>query len=1234
MITVIEALRALETQQCGLAPVASPAEAEGQALAGAASASLSAGELDSALGAPLPHGASCVHHVIGGSARASAVTGAFELSPASPQEALQVAIAARRLSQRLARPGLVRLDRRLADTAAVLTLPTPASVASVDPSGDLLGKVGAELLAAGVDSGKLVAFEGPRDAPDVLVVYGPHAGVAREAVARLQASGRSIALAVLRLILPFPAAALEAAIGSGARLHVLDVPGAPGRLVQDVRVATGRSADQCRMLPASAGQSTDSLVHTITGGAGDGFTEQPDYEGWPLLVVRPEGRWSRALVQATAEALHGAGLMAAGDEALVGEHRVRWAAAGPQPDLLLASHAGAVDVDDIAVLRPGCVVIFRAACASVEAAAQLLGPARAAALLAAEAKVWWLSAADDTAEAILGQFSTAALAALQGEPFAGLTELPPAELSPQRVQPEVDFRRKQVGLVLPASTANTEWAPRLRAFHMTGAGLPNGTPGAGVTSLAAQTQAAPDAWPLALDLSSQGVGWGRSVQALLTEAITSLEEGGRSGRMLRDVLPQLVAGVGVAALAGSPTIPLDEALDTSIEHLLDAMAMSDAARRELGRDLKALAGEVDGGLAVLPRADRSEQQLGLLALLRAAQPARARFLTDVKAVAEALRDLLLLDDLASAKGEQVAASFGAAARFFKPSGLTHSKAGSDGRSSSALSAERRAELERVLAILDRAAGDDAGTAVHALVAEPLFEGLHGVRAVVHPDPLGAASGLYDGLAAHAVGVVQALRIGRILAEGRDLTDAEQGAIERLDWQGLSAADLEAIPMVAVFSDGASLRSGGMGRLSALLLSSRPVRVFVRDQEAAEGEQVDFARYHAGLGWQGVAHREAFVLQSSLALPVVLTDGLDRLATAQRAALAVLRRAPAGLGEAQRRAQGALSGRAWPEFVYDPDAGDSWADRLDLRGNPQPGQAWPLATVPCAGEAGGVELEVAHTFADGVATTEPFDAHLQTIPEEAWNDAELLPLADWLEVFDAQSPPVQVPFIWTVQDGRVGRAAVTRALALACMDHQRAWRLLQELAGYGNVYAERAAAAARAEAEAEAQAERDVLAAAHAEELDQVRANTAQEAMESLASMLLDLDGEAMGSLGSAHPAAAPAPPAAPASDAAPEDTTAPPEPPPAPEDEDDFGSDPWIDTPLCASCNECVNLNKLMFQYNGDKQAELVDPSKGNFAQLVAAAKACPARCIHPGQPAAGDSSATPELVAAAAAFN
>ena len=61
--------------------------------------------------------------------------------------------------------------------------------------------------------------------------------------------------------------------------------------------------------------------------------------------------------------------------------------------------------------------------------------------------------------------------------------------------------------------------------------------------------------------------------------------------------------------------------------------------------------------------------------------------------------------------------------------------------------------------------------------------------------------------------------------------------------------------------------------------------------------------------------------------------------------------------------------------------------------------------------------------------------------------------------------------------------------------------------------------------------------------------------------------------------------------------------------------EPYIDTALCTTCDECININKKLFAYDENKQAYIKDPRAGTFRQLVMGAEKCTARIIHVGTP-------------------
>ena len=79
--------------------------------------------------------------------------------------------------------------------------------------------------------------------------------------------------------------------------------------------------------------------------------------------------------------------------------------------------------------------------------------------------------------------------------------------------------------------------------------------------------------------------------------------------------------------------------------------------------------------------------------------------------------------------------------------------------------------------------------------------------------------------------------------------------------------------------------------------------------------------------------------------------------------------------------------------------------------------------------------------------------------------------------------------------------------------------------------------------------------------------------------------------------------------------------------------DPYIETERCSSCNECTNLNNVMFAYNENKQAYIANPDGGSFKELVEAAESCQVAVIHPGKPRNPKEPGLEELVKRAEPF-
>jgi pyruvate-ferredoxin/flavodoxin oxidoreductase len=92
--------------------------------------------------------------------------------------------------------------------------------------------------------------------------------------------------------------------------------------------------------------------------------------------------------------------------------------------------------------------------------------------------------------------------------------------------------------------------------------------------------------------------------------------------------------------------------------------------------------------------------------------------------------------------------------------------------------------------------------------------------------------------------------------------------------------------------------------------------------------------------------------------------------------------------------------------------------------------------------------------------------------------------------------------------------------------------------------------------------------------------------------------------------------------------------PTPPQGDEPMVIEPYVDSDLCTSCDECTNISKKIFAYNEHKQSYVKDPRGGTFQQLVRAAELCPVKAIHPGTPLNPKEKDLDKWIARAAAFN
>jgi len=1289
VLTGSEAVERVERTIAKSAVARDPAIAEGLAMAGVRAASLVDGPSLGAADGVAVSETSCVHHVHASPGHERG--GAFELAATSVQEATDHCLVAHLLSHRLGRAGLCSLAPPLAKDLKLVSLPEPGLIADLladagasepDATPDRVVDLAREVLRVVGDRTSrpagLVDGQGDEGAEVVLIASGAETAPAREVARALSAAGVTAGTLSVILVRPFPEAEVREALTACRTAFVLHAPGEASALLAPVRRAVGESTEVHPLAAADSAQMIERIRRALPEGRIEALAMTPPATPSRRLVVAPEGPWGEETARRTLTALSRRVALDVdrSSDGPVGAVVLHWDSAeipGEDADLLLASHPAALDSQGaLGLLRPRSAVLVLAEAESSKELVQLLAPGAQHILREKELRVHWVTPPGVPAEARSGEKDRAASLALAGaalallqhpedpnrmaeeistgdeanrwlrEGAATVRSLDPAAIDAFLATEELSFRSTPDLPRMPGPVDDPEERRRqaswIRRFHRLGARTFDPAPRlpvrpAVLDSLAESLRdASPDPFVLLPRDDAEHPIAARGLRELLGEELDAMEDAGWELGVLDGNLPALVAIAARLLAEGNLGHGLEGLLSAAGEELVAKLALPEGEAASLRGSLKELQGRLPAGSRLMALGADTPLRLYLEVLEAVRAPLRRRFTAQLERLRERLCDLLQLDRMSSEEGrtpEALIAQLGAtAADLIDSSALSRTLLGEAGPAK--LDPARRQRIEQALATIDGHL-EQQGRLPRVVFLRPpgLDFPLSGEEQEEHPDPLAAAVGYFDGTARRLATVFRAARVASLEAEGSYRPELHDEILADLDWEVFSADELALVPLVAVVTTGRSLRQRGQGSLSELLRSSRPVHVIVQDEVGATDEAEDLSAFHLDLGYLAMAHREVFAVGSTLARPDRLTEGLVRMVRAPRPGLALMHLPARELTRWHvLLAEAALRGRACPYFLYDPDAGPSWADRFDLEGNPQPESAWPTHRVRHLEQEEEKTLEVAFTFADAVALEPAYLRHLRVIPRAAWDDERQQPLAEYLEALDREGSQPSVPYLWVVDENEtLQRAVVTRELALVCRDRLRGWRILQELGGYDNSYAERAATAAREQALAEAAQERTELEEAHAEVLAEARGTGARESMEQLAAVLMNPS-----ALSAVAPAPAAAAPAAPLEVEA--ETAAEPVVEEVAEEEVLAFDEPYIDEPLCTTCNECTNLNPRLFQYNANKQAFIADASAGTFAELVKAAELCPGRCIHPGKPRDDDSTATPELIERAAKFN
>jgi pyruvate-ferredoxin/flavodoxin oxidoreductase len=490
-------------------------------------------------------------------------------------------------------------------------------------------------------------------------------------------------------------------------------------------------------------------------------------------------------------------------------------------------------------------------------------------------------------------------------------------------------------------------------------------------------------------------------------------------------------------------------------------------------------------------------------------------------------------------------------------------------------------------------------------------------------------------------------------------------LSNLDWQQFTDEEMELCPpIIAMGGDGAMLDIG-FQNLSRLMASGKPIRVIVLDTQVYSntggqactsgytGQVSDMAVWGKALrGKQeerkelsliAIAHRGAFVHQTSQASATHLISGVLRAMKTRRPSIInIYTPCPVEHGLAddwsQRAARLALESRAFPFLTYDPDGGRSFSDCLTLDGNPEIEAEWPRYKLEYIGDDGQpATMELPMTSADWAATEGRFRKNFKPIKDA---DDSLTRFDEYLAM-STEERKERKPFIYAIDgERRLSRLAVSAEMVHLAEERQRFGLQLRELAGVQVSATVRDRVAAELEGQLDARLSaltadyeakiRDlqveypaVIARRMAEGLMKAVGEKAFEKLLANDFALPAGDVSSRRSEGKSAPTDGIAQVAGDLSSPKPlvemtgatalvemTGTTTVVE-----EQVDELVMEPYIESAICTSCNECTNLNGRMFGYNENKQAFIKDSRGGSYAELVTAAERCPVSAIHPALP-------------------
>lgn len=479
---------------------------------------------------------------------------------------------------------------------------------------------------------------------------------------------------------------------------------------------------------------------------------------------------------------------------------------------------------------------------------------------------------------------------------------------------------------------------------------------------------------------------------------------------------------------------------------------------------------------------------------------------------------------------------------------------------------------------------------------------------------------------------RAIRVAELELENHYNPAIHDEFFNQFNYTHLSDEERSLCPPVVLELSQQGLEQSAAGTLLEILDTDSPLKVILQLNSLDDDEFSGSPAWPARLASAVMSLGKTFVFQGTSANPETLREAFTAGAAYVGPALLSVYTGTTGDGSrlpTYLESASAQESRTLPCYRFDPSLGSDQASRMTLLNNPRQEQPWVrdiFSFVNGAGQEGAMEL--AYTHADFLLADQRWEQEFWVLDNALHEDA-LLPLDEFLAQ-DTHQQRNRVPYVLAVDGANDIRRVVLNYRVLRQVNAvANRWRALQEAGGVDNSHGRALMASEQARMQSELQTRLEELRQKTDSQLDQNLGELTREIVTRIADQLIS--GASVPGIPNASPSPvrrAEAPATKPVEQVVAQVEQA--------EDDDAPISldEPYIDSVMCTTCDDCTKMAPHIFAYDENKQAYIKDAVAGSFQEMVLAAEKCPVKIIHPGKPKNPAENNLDEWIARAKPFN